>query len=236
MTLERATIIRQNQLEEMRLKLFILEEQKRQYEEYSIYLEETLSTYRAEEKIFAETKLNFLDGTSETEENEKKNEDDTLAPALIDKNNTYWKCFWCLTERGQNGRCSQDYTAHLKRCFKKKIFENCYQNELIKCNACYGVKVVFQSSLNKNSETCAFCSLCRTLLGYKNNNSLSKHMKGHQKSFSFLCSCTNNFVFDVWSCENKGKITLKFVVHASITTQSFPYCQSDFHTNSDRTL
>ena len=88
MTLERANLILKNQLEQMRFKFFILEEQKRQYEEYSIYLEETLSTYRAEERTFAETKLNFLDGTSETEEmqNEK---DNSLTPVLTEKNNTY---------------------------------------------------------------------------------------------------------------------------------------------------
>jgi len=196
-TLEKATIIRQNQLKQIRLKLFNLDKQKQHYEQYSIYLEETLSSYKEEEKIFAETKLNFTDGTNEIEENEKMNEDDSLTPVLTEKNDTYWKCFWCLTERGQNRRCIHDYTTHLKKCFKRKLFEYFYQNHSLKCYKCCGVKVVFRSCPTISSKESVFCTLCHSHCPDKNNNSLSKHMKDHQNSFSFLCSCTNNFVLNV---------------------------------------
>ena len=99
----------------MRFKLFIIEEQKRQYEEYSTHLEETLSTFKAEEKIFEETSLNCTDDTDE-----KKNEiDDTVASPSIKKNDTYWRCFFCLREHGDKGVFIQDYSTHLMKCHKR---------------------------------------------------------------------------------------------------------------------
>ena len=118
MMLEIANSILRNQLEQMRLKLFILDEQKRQYEEYSTYLEETLSTYKAEEQIIEETMLNFTDDTDE-----KKNEkDDTVASVLTEKNDTYWRCFFCLREHGEKGVSIEDYSTHVLKCPKRTFF------------------------------------------------------------------------------------------------------------------
>ena len=94
-SLEDANFFLKFQLEQMRFKYFILKKQKRQCEEYNTYLEEILSTYMAVEKEFEETRLNFTDGRRETEE-KKSEKDDTLEPVLMRKNDTYWKCFWCL--------------------------------------------------------------------------------------------------------------------------------------------
>ena len=193
MMLERANFILQNQLEQMRFKLFILEEQKRQYEEYSSYLEETLSTYKAEEQIFEETSLNF----TETEEQEKKTEkDDTVASVSIEKNDAYWRCFFCLRELGEKGGYRQDYPTHLLKCHGKRLVKDSYQNEAMKCNACHGVRVVLEPCTNVLSQTCARCNVCNHISVYNPNNekTLRKHVKNHQKWFSFICSCTENFV------------------------------------------
>ena len=194
-TLERANFILRNQLEQMRFKLFILDEQKRQYEEYSSYLEETLSAYKAEEQIFEETSLNC----TETEEQEKKNEkDDTVESALKEKNDAYWRCFWCLREHGEKGGYRQDYPTHLVKCHGKRLVKDSYQNEAIKCNECYGIKVVFQPCQDVSSKQKGpLCTACHSTLLYKNKNSLRKHVKNHQKWFSFICSCTDNFVLHV---------------------------------------
>ena len=117
-TLERANFILQNQFEQMRFELFILDEQKRQYEEYSTHLEETLSTYKAVKKIFEETRLNCSDDTDE-----KRTEiDDTVSSPSIKKNDTYWRCFWCLREHGGNGVFVQDYSTHVLKCPKRTFF------------------------------------------------------------------------------------------------------------------
>ena len=192
--LERANFILRNQLEQMRFKLFILDEQKRQYEEYSTYLEETLSTYKAHENIFEETSLNFTDCRGETEEQEKKNEKyDTIASVSIEKDDAYWRCFYCLREHGENGGYRKDYSTHLLKCYGRKLL-----HESVKCSECYGIKVVFKPCQDVSSKQKGpLCTACHGNLGYKNDNSLRKHVKTHQKLFSFICSCTDNFVFNV---------------------------------------
>ena len=197
-TLERANFILQNQLEQMRFKLFILDEQKRQYEEYSTYLEETLSTYKDEEKIFEETSLNFTDCRNETEEKGKKNEkDETVASVLIEKNQPYWRCFFCLIAHGEKGGHLYGYSTHLLKCHGKRFVEDCYQNESMKCNACHGVQVVFQQCLNASSNPSASCNVCNRKHRYNKDHekTFRKHVETHQKLFSFICSCTDNFVF-----------------------------------------
>ena len=200
MMLEIANSILRNKLEQMRFKLFILDEQKRQYEEYSTYLEETLSTCKAEEQIFEETSLNFTDCRNETGEKEKKNEkDDTVASVLIEKNDTYWRCVWCLRQHGEKGGFLQDFSTHLLKCHGKRFFEDCYQNESMKCNACHGVKVVFLSCPNEYSKQGqgALCTVCHSKKGNITEKALRKHVKNHTNFFSFICSCTDNYVFNV---------------------------------------
>lgn len=116
--LEGAISMLEIKLEQIRLKLFIVDEQKRQYEEYSTHLEEILYTYKAGEEIFEETSLNHTYNS-----NEKRNEiDETVSSLSVKNNDTYWRCFWCLREHGVNGVVIQDYSTHLLNCPKRTFF------------------------------------------------------------------------------------------------------------------
>ena len=197
MMLERSNFILEKQIEQMRFKLFILEEQKRQYEEYSTYLEETLSIYKADEKLFEDINLELPDGCFEIEE-KKYEKEQTVAPVLIQKKDNYSKCFYCMREYGKTDGYVEDYTTHLIRCQSRKFMTNCYQNELVKCNLCHGAKVVFEEiCLNVDAELYIVCNACNNKHKYDKNKckKMRKHVKNHRKkSFSFICECTDNFV------------------------------------------
>ena len=185
--LERENLVLKKQLQQKSFKLFIVDEQKRQLEEYSTYLEDIISAYKFEESMIEETRTECTQNTSVIEESkEEKN------VSLPEEKKNYWQCFWCLTKKN-----NKVYSTHTRGCYSKYIFRKCYQNESLKCSKCYGVKIVFEPSQNVLSELCATCNVCCSKLRNLTNTTLIKHVKNHHKYFSFFCSCTEKILFNV---------------------------------------
>ena len=181
-------------VEQKSWKMFILNAEKQKLKQYNKYLESTLSIYQSEEKLFEAAGWTPKNTVGETESKRKRKDHiSSNASPATEKNEVYWKCFWCLKEYG-NPCCFRSYASHIKQCKGKKCLEKCYQNESMTCYDCYGVKVVYQACLPVYAKPNLFCGLCSSRV--QSEKQCVKHVLYHKRVNPFICSCIDNYVYN----------------------------------------
>jgi len=182
--LEGVNFILRKQVEQKSWKLFTLNEQKRQMEQYCEYLEDIVNNTHSSPETDLEKKSERHEGENETVlMSETKEIPD-------EENDRYWKCFWCLKESGTSGVL---YENHLENCRGRRVFERSYQQESLNCSECSGVKIEYQPCLPVYATPFFLCKLCDKKICRRRD--IVKDVNNHYKYNLIICSCEDIQLF-----------------------------------------